>query len=450
MGPWRACRRCVDELRAGGDIGDVAGIKVILYGSLAKTGLGHGTHKAVMLGLMGTDPATIDVGRIPEMVSRVRETHRLQLPEGPEIGFDPATDIISRPSEQRPFHANAMDVVVEMKDGTQRAETFYSVGGGFVVKEGEAGAGSTEEVPYPIASGAELREHCERAGRTISEIVRENERTRRNDDEIDAQLRAIWQTMKETVYHGCHTEGKLPGGLDVERRARRLSEGLLQGATYSNIDEWIKAIRSRKHTFQDVNTWVSCFAIATNEENAAFGRIVTAPTNGAAGVMPAVLLYHLCFDGGTDADAIPFLLTAGQIGILFKQGATLSAAMGGCQAEIGVSSAMASAALTEVMGGSVAQVLMAAEIAMEHHLGLTCDPVGGLVQIPCIERNSMGAIKAITASNIALASDPSQAKVPLDTVIKSMWDTALEMNEKYKETSEGGLAAHIPVSVIDC
>jgi len=257
--------------------------------------------------------------------------------------------------------------------------------------------------------------------------------------------------MLDCIYRGCHTQGELPGGLQVRRRAFDLNKKLIKNQSYQDIDSWLLCIKNGGHDFNYILDWVSCFALAVNEENASFGRVVTAPTNGAAGVIPAVLLYFIVFcNGNTPEQIIRFLLTASEVGSIFKKGATISAAMGGCQAEIGVSSAMAAAALTELMGGSQRQSLMAAEIAMEHHLGLTCDPIGGLVQVPCIERNTMGAIKAITASQLALQSSPDFAKVSLDKVIKTMWETALDMNSKYKETSDGGLAINIPISLPEC
>ncbi|HET7818449.1 MAG TPA: L-serine ammonia-lyase, partial [Bacteroidia bacterium] len=270
--------------------------------------------------------------------------------------------------------------------------------------------------------------------------------------EIEMKALSIWKEIKDCIYRGINKEGILPGGLNVKRRAAELNKHLLKNeALPHTVDEWIALLRKQDHDFNKINKWITCFALAVNEENAAFGRIVTAPTNGAAGVIPAVLMYAYCFvPGFNEENVIRFILTAGEIGTLFKKNATISAAMGGCQAEIGVSSAMAAAALTECSEGSPEQVLMAAEIAMEHHLGMTCDPIGGLVQIPCIERNSMGAIKAITASNIALESDPKAAKVSLDAVIQSMWNTARDMSTKYKETSEGGLATTIPVNISEC
>ena len=278
-----------------------------------------------------------------------------------------------------------------------------------------------------------------------------NEQTLRTDSEIQEQLDQIWQTIQETVYRGCHTTGELPGGLAVQRRAADLNLKLLRNYTETDRDNWLKRLQNIEPSFSNTLQWINCFALASNEENANYGRVVTAPTNGACGVLPAVLFYYRYFcEGGNDQGVRQFLLVAGEIGSIFKKGSTISAAQGGCQAEIGVSSSMAAAALTECLGGSVAQALMAAEIAMEHHLGLTCDPVGGLVQIPCIERNTMGALKAINAANLALESNPQQAKISLDAVIQSMWDIAQNMSKRYKETAEGGLALQIPINVVDC
>ncbi|TAG08680.1 MAG: L-serine ammonia-lyase, partial [Sphingobacteriia bacterium] len=273
----------------------------------------------------------------------------------------------------------------------------------------------------------------------------------RTATEVKQGILNIWHVMRDCIYRGAHTEGQLPGGLEVQRRAGKLNKKLIENAEYNTPDEWLAHIKQSKCNFQTILKWVSCFALAVNEENAAFGRVVTAPTNGAAGVVPAVLAYYVCFCGKiTDDDIIRFLLTASEIGSIFKKGATISAAMGGCQAEIGVSSAMAAAALTERLGGTAGQALMAGEIAMEHHLGMTCDPIGGLVQIPCIERNTMGAIKAITAANIALEGDHTTAKVSLDAIVRTMWQTALDMNSKYKETAEAGLATNIPIGLAEC
>jgi L-serine dehydratase len=282
-------------------------------------------------------------------------------------------------------------------------------------------------------------------------VVMENELAWRSEQQTREDVLNIFKVMHECMYRGCHTAGYLPGGLNVARRASALNKRLIKEHNYSNYNEWVMAMRQTGNSFQNILDWVSCFALAVNEENASFGRVVTAPTNGAAGVIPAVLQYFISFCDGFDEQKITqFLFTASEVGSIFKKGATISAAMGGCQAEIGVSSAMAAAALTEVLGGNQRQVLMAAEIAMEHHLGMTCDPIGGLVQVPCIERNTMGAIKAITASQLALQSNPDKAKVSLDAVVKTMWQTAQDMNSKYKETSDGGLAINIPISLPEC
>ncbi|MBN4056417.1 L-serine ammonia-lyase, partial [Rhodothermus sp. AH-315-K08] len=306
--------------------------------------------------------------------------------------------------------------------------------------------------PYPARSSEDFLRHSSKSGLKIAELVRANELVWRSETEILRNLTAIWDVMLECIYRGCHTEGQLPGGLHVTRRAFDLHHRLLPDAKYDTSTEWLGLLRKEEAGFSKVLNWVSCFALAVNEENASLGRVVTAPTNGAAGVIPAVLMYLICF---ADKDVVEedihnFLLVAGEIGTYFKKRATISAAMGGCQAEIGVSSAMAAAALAEALGGTVSQSFMAAEIAMEHHLGLTCDPVGGLVQIPCIERNSMGALKAINAAELALAGDPAAAKVSLDDVIKTMDETARDMSNKYKETSEGGLAVNISVRVPEC
>ena len=299
--------------------------------------------------------------------------------------------------------------------------------------------------------GNDLLHWCRTTGLNIHEVVLENEMSWRGSDETEKGVLRIWQVMKDCMYAGCTTQGELPGGLQVRRRAFELSQQLLNGKSHNSFQDWVKAIHSGGANFQYILDWVSCFALAVNEQNAAFGRVVTAPTNGAAGVIPAVLMYHVIFcKNNSEEDVIKFLLTASEIGSIFKKGSTISAAMGGCQAEIGVSSAMAAAALTACMGGTQRQVLMAAEIAMEHHLGLTCDPIKGLVQIPCIERNAMGAIKAITASQLALQSKPDFAKVSLDDVVNTMWQTALDMNDKYKETAEGGLSVNVPISLSEC
>ncbi|MFN9492534.1 MAG: L-serine ammonia-lyase, partial [Sphingobacteriales bacterium] len=327
-----------------------------------------------------------------------------------------------------------------------------SIGGGFVVKEGGDSLKQSEVVlPFPIDTSANLLHWCMKTGMSIHEVVMENESAWRPEAETRAGLLRIWEVMKACIYRGCHREGILPGGLQVKRRAAELNRKLVGNRTYHDYDSWVRVMREGGQDFRYILDWVSCFALAVNEENASFGRVVTAPTNGAAGVIPAVLQYFITFmDGNREDKIIQFLATASEIGSIFKKGATISAAMGGCQAEIGVSSAMAAAALAESMGATQKQSIMAAEIAMEHHLGMTCDPIGGLVQIPCIERNTMGAIKAITAAQLAMQGTPDFAKVSLDVVIKTMWETAIDMSHKYKETADGGLAVHIPISLPEC
>jgi L-serine dehydratase len=322
------------------------------------------------------------------------------------------------------------------------------------VKEERKNAKKNVEIfktfPYPIQLGTELLEYCKTLDMSISEVVMENEKSLRTAEIVDFELQRIWNTMLECMYIGCHTEGNLPGGLNVRRRAYDMHQTLKGDLPYNSPQEWLETIRQTEVKFRQILKWVSCFALSVNEVNASLGRVVTAPTNGSAGVIPAVLMYYMVIENH-DANfehIKKFLLVAGEIGSIFKKGATISAAMGGCQAEIGVSAAMAAGALTELMGGSPEQVLIAAEIAMEHHLGLTCDPIGGLVQIPCIERNSMGAIKAINAAELAIDTDPKNVKVPLDKVVQTMWETAKDMNSKYKETSEGGLA--VGVNMSDC
>ena len=451
LGPWRAAQRMVNELESLGKLSEVVGIKVLLYGSLAKTGIGHGTDIAVQLGLMNADPVTIHVDSIGDTISSIATENKIRLGNVREIDFNPSKDIEFLFQESLPFHPNALSFLVSFKHDNL-SFTYYSIGGGFVVKEGDVLQSNQQvELPFTINTADELLHWCRKTGLNISEIVIENETAWRTEYETKQGVIQIWEIMKACIYKGCHTQGHLPGGLNVKRRAFDLNKKLVGNAGYTDFASWLDLIQKGGNEFTYILDCVSCFALAVNEENASFGRVVTAPTNGAAGVIPAVLMYYIAFCKGNDEQKIiQFLLTASEIGSIFKKGATISAAMGGCQAEIGVSSAMAAAALTECMGGTQRQVLMAAEIAMEHHLGLTCDPIKGLVQIPCIERNTMGAIKAITASQLALQSTPDFAKVSLDGVIKTMWDTALDMNTKYKETSDGGLAIHIPISLSEC
>jgi len=453
LGPWRAAERFIAELREKKVFDSVTNIQVDLYGSLSLTGKGHATDLAIMLGLTGADPVTIPIQNMSGIVKSIQESEKLLLNHSREISFDPKLDIIFK-KEFLPFHANGMTFHANLSNGRQIEETYYSIGGGFVVKEELKTSKKKLQVfksfPFAIENGTELLAICKKENKSISELVLENERFLRSDLEIDLGLHHIWDTMLECMYIGCHTEGNLPGGLNVRRRAYDTHQKIKGDLPYSNPQEWMYTIRQTEVKFRSILKWVSCFALSVNEVNASLGRVVTAPTNGSAGVIPAVLMYYMVIENheATFKHIKQFFLVAGEIGSIFKKGATISAAMGGCQAEIGVSSAMAAAALAELMGGSPEQVLMAAEIAMEHHLGLTCDPIGGLVQIPCIERNSMGAIKAINAAELALDSNPANAKVSLDKVVNTMWETAKDMSAKYKETSEGGLAVGVYLS--DC
>lgn len=453
LGPWRAGRRWITELKNEEHFESVTAITVDLFGSLSLTGKGHATDIAVILGLCGYDPQTINVSKIASIIENIKTTQQLLLDNSLQVSFDPKTQIIFN-REFKEFHPNGMTFHANLKNGQKISSSFYSIGGGFVVKEErkrkEKKLTEFQGFPMPIQKATDLLAYCKSKNKKVSEIVLENERSLRSDEEIDERLGKVWNVMLESMYTGCHTEGTLPGGLNVRRRAYDTHKKLIGTTTYSTPTEWIEAIRNTEVKFRQILKWVSCFALAVNEVNASLGRVVTAPTNGSAGVIPAVMMYYMVIenhDANFD-DVKQFMLVAGEIGSIFKKGATISAAMGGCQAEIGVSSAMAAGALTELMGGTPEQVLIASEIAMEHHLGLTCDPIGGLVQIPCIERNAMGAIKAINACEMALDTDAANAKVPLDKVIKTMWETAQDMNTKYKETSEGGLA--VTVSLSDC
>ncbi len=480
-GPWRAAERFVAELATSGTLGAVRRVLVELYGSLAKTGLGHGTDLAVYMGLAGYDPVTVDPELVRRIHSELRGRTTMRLEDRHEIPFSYERDIRFVVGHSLDYHPNGLTFTAELSvdapggsTGTDNirtlSRTYFSIGGGFVVEEGEDDrAEALPALPYPIDEAADILRWTRSRGAEarISDIVWENERVWDPADTVSERLLAIYETMRRSVFRGLCAGGTLPGGLEVRRRAGRVARPLMPAPWPADIDAFFSAVsRSVRPAeasrtagaeqpfaggFEQVLRWVSCFALAVNEENADFGRVVTAPTNGAAGVLPAVLLYYTCFVPSASCEGVVrFLLTAGEIGSVFKKGATISAAQGGCQAEIGVSSAMAAAGLTELRGGSPDHALMAAEISMEHHLGLTCDPVGGLVQVPCIERNTMGAVKAITASSLALASDPAEARVSLDRVIETMWHTALDMDSKYKETSEGGLAAGIAINVIEC
>ena len=452
LGPWRAAQHWVKKLRDTYLFETIDEIKVDLYGSLSLTGKGHATDLAIVLGLSEADPEYIPIEDIFTIVDRINVQEEIYFKGGKKIVFP--NNAIQFHREFLPFHANGVTFRGLSKGKEISTETYYSIGGGFIVQENDTLEGDIEinkkNFPYPINRAKELELYCEKDNMLISEIVFKNELEINTAGKINFELERIWDTMLECMYIGCHTEGILPGGLNVKRRAFDIHEKLIKNSEYSNPKEWIAAIRSTEVKFREILKWVSCFALSVNEVNASLGRVVTAPTNGSAGVIPAVLMYYLVIENheASFKEIKQFLLTAGEIGSIFKKNATISAAIGGCQAEIGVSAAMAAAALTEVLGGSPAQCLVAAEIAMEHHLGLTCDPIGGLVQVPCIERNSMGAIKAINAAEMALETNPKDVKVPLDKVIDTMWETAKDMHKNYKETSEGGLA--INVGLADC
>ena len=451
MGPWKAVQRFLHFVKQESSIGEVEEITTYLFGSLAKTGKGHGTDIAVMMGLLGEDFTLIDTDTIPEKIELIKNSSQLLLDGENIISFNYSQHILFKSDESLDFHPNGMRFVARLKDNSTLERDYFSIGGGFVVREDDQEIRNhSVETKYPCHSADDIVNNCKKLNLRVSELIFLNEQAWRTPDEIRKQALLIWREIKDCVFRGVNKKGVLPGGLNVRRRAMDLAAKRMNGEKFNDVESWIEAIKNGPTDFNTVNKWVSIFALAVNEENASFGRIITAPTNGASGVIPAVMMYAHCFlPHFDDEKVIDFILTAGEIGTLYKKGATISAAMGGCQAEIGVSSSMAAGALVEVIGGTKEQVMQAAEVAMEHHLGMTCDPIGGLVQVPCIERNSMGAIKAITAANIAIDEDPGAARVSLDNVINTMWETALDMNTKYKETSEGGLA-NISVNVAEC
>ncbi|GAA3583873.1 L-serine ammonia-lyase [Amycolatopsis ultiminotia] len=437
VGPMRAARTFVDGLVEEGVLDGVARVRAELFGSLGATGFGHGSDKAVLLGLSGARPEAVDTDTVPAKVAAIRESGRLLVGGTHEIGFTEDTDLVMHRRKSLPAHPNGMVFRAFAEDGALlRERTYYSVGGGFVRDESyETDTVFVEDstpVPYPFRTGADLLKHCTETGLPVSEIMLRNELSWRTHAEIRDGLLEIWRVMAECVRNGCSHEGVLPGGLKVPRRAKALHDKLL---AEDGVDDPLYAM-----------DWVSLYALAVNEENAAGGRVVTAPTNGAAGIIPAVLHYYQRFiRGASDEGIVTFLLTASAIGSVLKQTGSISGAEVGCQGEVGSASAMAAAGLTEVLGGAPAQVENAAEIGVEHHLGLTCDPVGGLVQIPCIERNAVGASKAIHAARMAMRGDGSHV-VTLDKAIKTMRETGADMSVKYKETARGGLA----VNVIEC
>ena len=444
VGPMRAAVTFIDKLKEQNLVEQVARVEGELYGSLGATGKGHASDIAVVLGLLGEAPDTIEPRSVQPVLDKVNAEGRLPLGGGDHvIDFEQRTDVILNLEESLPYHPNGMTMRAFNAAGELLLEqTYYSVGGGFVVSEEDAKADELHmeaddapTVPYPFTTGMELLDHCHATGMSISQLMMENEKTWRTEQEIREELLHMWQVMKNCVTNGCHTEGVLPGGLNVKRRAADMYAKLNSLGSVKVITPQLSAM-----------DWVNLYAMAVNEENAAGGRIVTAPTNGAAGVIPAVMHYYDNFYPGSNDDGIvKFMLAAAAVGILCKLNASISGAEVGCQGEVGSACAMAAAGLAEVIGGTAMQVENAAEIGMEHNLGLTCDPIAGLVQVPCIERNAMAAIKAINAAHMALRGD-GEHLVSLDDVIKTMRDTGADMQEKYKETSRGGLA----VNVINC
>ena len=443
VGPMRAARLFTLRLDHEGLLPRTARVLSQLYGSLGATGKGHGSDKAVLLGLAGHEPDTVDVDAVPALLAALRGEGRITLLGRQAVAFNEKDDLKFFRRESLPFHANGLRFTAfDAEGGELASRVYYSVGGGFVVSDEVAADGAKQKViapdttvlPLPFRSGEELLQRCKQIGGGIAAVMRANEGHWRSDAEIDAGLLKIWRVMQDCVERGCRTEGVLPGGFQVKRRAKPLRDALTAHPEAALRDPL------------QVLDWVNLYALAVNEENAAGGRVVTAPTNGAAGIVPAVLHYYTRFvPGANDAGVIDFLLTAAAIGILYKENASISGAEVGCQGEVGVACSMAAGALCAVMGGTPEQVENAAEIGMEHHLGLTCDPVGGLVQIPCIERNAIASVKAINAARMALRGDGTHF-VSLDKVIKTMRETGADMMSKYKETARGGLA----VNIVEC
>jgi L-serine dehydratase len=438
VGPMRAALLFTQRLEQEKLLEKVAKIRIEFFGSLGATGKGHGSDKAVILGLMGETPEEVDIQSIPQRMSDIANNKQLKLSGKQDLSFDPASDLIFHRDETLPFHPNGLRfIAMNSADDILREGTYYSVGGGFVVNPDEEEADRIVEddtsLPFPFTTAEKLLAHCSNQGFSISQIMLQNEMAWQSEENIRSKLLNIWKTMQDCVTLGCKTEGILPGGLKVKRRAAHM----LHQLQHDNSDNTISLAAME---------WVNLFALAVNEENAAGGRVVTAPTNGAAGIIPAVLHYYWRFvKGANEEGVIRFLLSAGAIAILYKENASISGAEVGCQGEVGSACSMAAGALTEVLGGTPAQVENAAEIGMEHNLGLTCDPIGGLVQVPCIERNAMGSVKAINAASMALRGDGTHY-VSLDKVIKTMRETGADMQTKYKETARGGLA----VNVIEC
>lgn len=446
VGPMRAAKSFIDKLDLIPYLEDLESITVELFGSLAMTGVGHATDIAILLGLSGYLPEEVDPAKVETMIGQIRLEKKICIGGMKTLDFDESVHLLFEKGKRLPYHSNAMRFRARFKGRAKSFEKlYYSVGGGFVVEHELINAPSDNALevitPYPFTTCKQLLEHCERENKKIYEIVLENEKVLRSEQEIRQGILKIWAVMKACVERGCAQEGYLPGGLQVKRRAKAIHERLTKSfaAHHNQLGDPV-----------EIFDWVSLFALAVNEENAAGGKVVTAPTNGAAGIIPAVLHFYEKFTPNPSEEGIiQFFLTATAIGILYKEGASLSAAEMGCQGEVGVACSMAAGALTAALGGDNAQIENAAEIGMEHNLGLTCDPVGGLVQIPCIERNTMGAIKAINAMRLAMQGT-GESRVTLDQVIATMRQTGIDMNTVYKETSEGGLALQVAVNLVEC
>jgi L-serine dehydratase len=445
MGPMTAANRFLDLILSNDwprptSGAQVASIKVSLHGSLAHTGIGHGTGRAVILGLMGEQPDSVDPDKMDGIISQVERSGRISPPGHPSYGFQPKTDLVFDKKQPLPGHANGMSLSAFDKDGRMLVKRiYYSVGGGFVVTDTELEQMRAKKktpsdslrVPYPFSSAKQMLDMAARSGLSIAQMKRANEETQRSREELDAGLDRIWEAMRSCIERGLKVDGIMPGGLNVRRRARAIHDKLQE--------EW----RSNRINPLLANDWLSVYAMAVNEENAAGGRVVTAPTNGAAGVIPATIRYYEHFHDDWDQNGIrDYLLTAAAVGGIIKHNASISGAEVGCQGEVGSAAAMAAAGLAAVMGGTPEQIENAAEIALEHHLGMSCDPVAGLVQVPCIERNALGAVKAVTAASLAIKGDGKHF-VPLDACIETMRQTGLDMSEKYKETSLAGLAVNV-------
>ena len=446
MGPWNAAKDCLSIIEKNKSLNSLKTIDIELFGSLAKTGKGHGTDKALMMGLMGYEVDTFKPELLQKNIESIILEKRISLLGKKKISFDPDKNIQYNFSKDNLNHPNTLDFKLSYNDSEKMVYTYYSIGGGFIQREGvDEKVSSKAEIPFPIQKAEEIIKWCEKENKSISEISLENEICWRSYEEIISSLDNIWNVMLESIYLGCITDGELPGGLNVKRRASQINKNLLGNQIAKSLNDWVGLIKKQDQDMDTVTNWISCFALAVNEVNASYGRIVTAPTNGAAGVVPATLYFYYKHKDATTEQIRQFLLSASAIGGLIKHNSSISGAEVGCQGEVGSASSMAAAGLCAARGGTSEQIENAAEMALEHHIGMTCDPVKGLVQVPCIERNGFGAVKAYTASSLSLR-ESGEHLISLDQCIAAMKRTGLDMSNKYKETSLGGLA----VSFIEC